>query len=345
MTRTTPPRPVDVAAVFPQLAPLARTATRLHPRAGSPSPHESSVGGPLLWPADEPWPYCDGPHVPDGVNPATSPEDVRLWRHIQAEAAGRTEGDPQFTREEMAIDKRIDVGCPWPEGPLAMLPVAQLYVRDVPLLRPPEQADLLQVLWCPFDHPPMPQPRTALFWRSAAEVTDLLTAPPEPAAVQSGDYVPQPCLLSPEQITEYPHHLELSEALQKRLRDPRSWESAGIEWDSSSEHTPKAFYRDTLSISPGWKTGGWTQWGLTDPDPQFCPVCDTQMDPLLTIASAEWSDDTRSWVPHEDQAHITPYVDGLDPANPPLVELRGGYVLQLYTCPEVPDHAYTGLIQ
>ncbi|WP_250971647.1 hypothetical protein [Streptomyces sp. RKAG290] len=24
--------------------------------------HDSSVGGPLLWPADEPRPYCDEPH-------------------------------------------------------------------------------------------------------------------------------------------------------------------------------------------------------------------------------------------------------------------------------------------
>ena len=64
------------------------------------------------------------------------------------------------------------------DGPIAMLPVAQLYVRDVPDLSPPEGKDLLQVLWCPFDHPIMP--RTLLFWRSAAAVTDILDTPPEP---------------------------------------------------------------------------------------------------------------------------------------------------------------------
>ncbi|MFI1177327.1 hypothetical protein [Streptomyces melanogenes] len=52
--RTTPPRPVDVTALFPQLAPLARPAIRLHPRPGAPSPHDSSVGGQPLWPVDEP---------------------------------------------------------------------------------------------------------------------------------------------------------------------------------------------------------------------------------------------------------------------------------------------------
>jgi hypothetical protein len=42
---TTPPRLFDVTALFPQLTPLARTATRLHPRPGSPTVHDSSVGG------------------------------------------------------------------------------------------------------------------------------------------------------------------------------------------------------------------------------------------------------------------------------------------------------------
>ena len=86
-----------------------------------------------------------------------------------------------------------------------MLPVVQLHLRDVPLLRAPGMADLLQVLWCPFDHPPQPKPTTALFWRSAAAVTDILGTPPEPVAVQYEGYVPEPCLLDPEDVMEYPH--------------------------------------------------------------------------------------------------------------------------------------------
>ncbi|MEV2226895.1 hypothetical protein AB0E01_44760 [Nocardia vinacea] len=62
MARTTPPRPVDIASVFPELAPLARQAVRLHPRPGQPTVHESSIGGPLLWPADEQWPFCAKEH-------------------------------------------------------------------------------------------------------------------------------------------------------------------------------------------------------------------------------------------------------------------------------------------
>jgi len=77
---TTPPRPFDVTALFPQLAPLARTATRLHPRPGSPTVHDSSVGGPLLWPADEPWQYCEEPHDRRAALRINSPDDIRLQR-------------------------------------------------------------------------------------------------------------------------------------------------------------------------------------------------------------------------------------------------------------------------
>ncbi|MFE2942883.1 hypothetical protein ACFXKG_28080 [Streptomyces sp. NPDC059255] len=347
MSRTTPPRPFDVAAVFPQLAPMARTATRLHPRPGSPSPHDSSVGGPLLWPAGEPWPYCEGPHEWDGMNAPLSPEDVRVQRHIRAMVASRPAGIPEMSRytpEERAIDNRINDGRPWPEGPIAMLPVAQLYVRDIPLLRPPGQAeaDLLQILWCPFDHPA--HPATALFWRSAAAVTDVLGTPPEPPAVQFPGYLPQPCLLSPEQVTEYPHYMELSKELQQRLEDWSSWQAAGAAVDSSYADAPKELYKKWLSISPGWKTGGWTRWGLTDPMPRICPACGTGMDPLLTIATTEWNDTTANWAPVGDQARA-PLPPGTRPANYTLIDLARGYDLQLHVCPASPDHPHIELIQ
>lgn len=70
MARQTPPRPVDVEALFPELVPFGRSAVRLHPRAGTPGREDSSVGGPLLWPADEAWPMCGGEHpVWDGGIP------------------------------------------------------------------------------------------------------------------------------------------------------------------------------------------------------------------------------------------------------------------------------------
>ncbi|MFJ4188484.1 DUF1963 domain-containing protein [Kitasatospora sp. NPDC089509] len=58
MSRRTPPRPLDVEELFPEVVPFRRETVRLHPRAGEPGCGDSSVGGPLLWPAGEPWPEC-----------------------------------------------------------------------------------------------------------------------------------------------------------------------------------------------------------------------------------------------------------------------------------------------
>ncbi|MFE6911989.1 hypothetical protein [Streptomyces erythrochromogenes] len=348
MSRTTPPRPLDVIAVFPQLASLARTATRLHPRPGSPTQHDSSVGGPLLWPADEPWPHCHGPHEWDQVNAALSPQDVRVQRRIRAAVASRPHGiseTDRYTPEERAIDERINAGCPWPTGPIAMLPVAQLYLRDVPSLRPPGRSedDLLQVLWCPFDHPA--HPRTALFWRSAATVGDVLDTPPEPPAVQFPGYLPQPCLLEPEQVTEYPHVMELSEELQQQLGDWDRWQTAGDTVDNSYAPAPQEFYMGKLSIAPGWKVGGWTRWGLTDPEPRLCLACGTEAEPLLTIATTEWDPSTDSWAPEEDQANPTALFPGHPPAHATMIDLARGYDLQLHVCPASPDHPHIELVQ
>lgn len=345
-TPTTPPRPFDVTTVFPQLGPLARTATRLHPRPGLPSPQDSSIGGPLLWPADEPWPHCDGPHVWDQHNPAPSPDDVRLQRRITEDAVRRADGNPaslRYTPEELAAYQRARAGRPWPDGPIPLIPVAQIHLRDVPSLRPPGPADLLQVLWCPFDHPALP--RTVVLWRTAASVTDVLTTPPEPAVIQSAGYLPQPCLLSPEVVTEYPDSEDLEHEVRRQLKTCRTWQVAAEpdEWDEG-DLTPEDVYNSSLSVAPGWKIGGWTRWGLSDPHPRLCGACGAPMDSLLTIASSEWGETSKSWIPHEDRevsaSSLNPY-----PEQPTRVQIADGNNLHLYACPASLEHPHLVLIQ
>ncbi|MET7703917.1 hypothetical protein [Streptomyces sp. NPDC005485] len=352
--RTTPPRPVDVTAVFPELAPLARAAIRLHPRAGLPSIRESSVGGPLLWPAEEPWPHCEGTHVDSGFR--QSPAQVRLDRRVRARLHRNPHG-PAFTPEEEAIKERnasmlaerLAAGPPGPaESPVPMLPVAQLYLRDIPLLRPPGQADLLQVLWCPYDHDPDYKPSTALFWRSAATVVDVLATPPEPYEADWPGYVPEPCLLAPEAITEYPNSLDLSPQMRLAVGDWSRWQTADVGVDSSYADYPAEFYDGHLADAPGWKVGGWPPWGRTDPYRRNCGVCDVQMVPLLTIASFEWDGgEGRGWAPYEDQAAA--YADGhragQDPAQPTRIEVGSTDNMQFYVCPTSPEHPHTDLIQ
>ncbi|MGW2679191.1 hypothetical protein [Streptomyces sp. NPDC001436] len=350
--RITPPRPVDVAALFPELAPLARPAIRLHPRPGSPSVSESSVGGPLLWPADEPWPHCDGPHPGTGVS--AYPAEVRLERRRRARLRVDPRG-PHYTPEERAIKarndaaftERLDAGPPQPaECPVPMLPVVQLYVRDIPLLRPPGEADLLQVLWCPYDHAPDNKPSTALFWRASASVGDVLAVPPDPYEADYPGYVPQPCRLVPEATIDYPHSLELTSAMQQALGDWSRWQAAGDAVDSSYAAYPAEFYDTELAVAPGWKAGGWAPWGRTDPYPLNCAVCEAQMVPLLTIASFEWDGGPGSWVPYEDQAAAaTDHLAGQNPAQPTAVEVGSTDNLQLYVCPASAEHPHTDLIQ
>ncbi|NUR40209.1 MAG: hypothetical protein HOV73_09020 [Streptomyces sp.] len=86
MTRTTPPRPFDIEALLPELAAHRGTCTRLHPRPGAPTPYDSSVGGPLLWPADEPWPPWTQEHR---RNKGRRIADIHEERRIHAEAKDR----------------------------------------------------------------------------------------------------------------------------------------------------------------------------------------------------------------------------------------------------------------
>ncbi|MGV9822759.1 hypothetical protein [Nocardia xishanensis] len=349
MTRTTPPRPADITKAFPQLEPLARIATRLHPRPGPVTPNDSSIGGPLLWPADEPWPYCDGPHVPAfGSLSTPSLADVRLLRDIEADSYGRARTDLEQAVLDRIRASSLTPGSPLevfpqalaqtrgvPVEPIAMLPVAQLYAREVPSLRPPAGADLLQVLWCPFSHEDELTLRTRLYWRASGEITDVLAEQPEPEAVQSEYFVPNVCQLHPEPVIEYPAADPtegIDSALSKALR----------EWGEAQHYQDlyDAFYSSQLSVAPGCKVGGWAPWSRTDAVALACTACGAPMDPLLTIASWEWAGDGYSWIPYEDQNAPDGYPGAHEPTG---LMLGDADKQQLFICSADPTHGHTAL--
>ncbi|MFE1285600.1 hypothetical protein [Streptomyces sp. NPDC058751] len=55
--------------------------------------YDSSVGGPLLLPVDEPWPHCEEPHDSEAADEMRSPDEIRLLRRIRAAAAERRLGE------------------------------------------------------------------------------------------------------------------------------------------------------------------------------------------------------------------------------------------------------------
>jgi hypothetical protein len=163
-------------------------------------------------------------------------------------------------------------------------------------------------------------------------VRDLLTHPPEPAFIGKGHYVPEPCVLHPEQVIEYPAYHDLEDELAERIRD-RDMEL----FESPDENQPG--YRGNLSVAPGWKVGGWSAFfTFRDPaDPDELHCCGAPLEPLLTIPSDEWDDETRSWRPIPEE--------GKTDHNPTEVSIGRGYTLQVYRCTASQEHPPVTIMQ
>ncbi|MFD9406998.1 hypothetical protein ACFWBN_08215 [Streptomyces sp. NPDC059989] len=335
MTRTTPPRPLDVEALFPELALYRGTTTRLHPRPGSPEVSASSVGGPMLWPADEPWPVCSEAH---GRGQGRKPADIRRHRRVLAAVWNREE-DPGPTDEERGLLEALSREHRLPgvseTDVLPLIGVAQLYRRDVPdLAAGPDDCDLLQVFWCPFNaHGPSRYDLDLhVRWRRSWEVGEVPASPPEPLVVGAARFVPEPCVLYPEQVVTYPFAGLLPKELCARID---AWEEEAAE-DSAE---PVAYQYD-LSIPPGWRVGGFASWHATDPYPMDCPACRTPMRLLLTIDSSEWDGGSGSWRPWEDRRRPT-----YGAATPTEIIVGRFGELNLFACPTDPGHPHRWSIQ
>ncbi|WP_371784850.1 hypothetical protein [Streptosporangium subroseum] len=228
-----------------------------------------------------------------------------------------------------------------------MIGVAQFYARDIPEAPFPKDADLLQVLWCPNEHDlyDIWGPAPHLIWRRTNDLVDVLAEPsmphhatPDsphhaPAATLSREaYLPRPCILHPERVTEYPYLEELPEQLQTALD----------EWDDQTGR----HYQSLLSIAPGYKIGGRESWHLTDMYELPCNVCGTETQPLLTIASSEWDGDSQPrWQPLEER-HLKWGAPECEETHEPTMLTLGRYgALTIFLCPQSAEHGYRLTIQ
>lgn len=283
-TRQTPSRPVDVVGLVPGLAAWARDTVRLHPRRGAPSSRQSSVGGPLLWPADEAWPVCTMPHQ--------------------------------------------DLGMGMPSGPkVPMVPVIQAFRADLPpgVVPFPPGTDVLQVLWCPFNHDFPASPWPVVFWRDSAAVEAVL---PTPAADPAADdwHVPAPCVVHPERVTEYPSW-DLPEDLTEAWRE---------DFHRLEEAAPRLRYDSHFAEAPGIKLGGYPAW-FTGPGWVDCEGCGRRMDHLLTVASWEYDGTSwRTWLPLEDRDEDGVRAVAADPTGLDVGSVGSVYVFECRSCPDRP---------
>ncbi|GGZ15271.1 hypothetical protein GCM10010387_04470 [Streptomyces inusitatus] len=157
-----------------------------------------------------------------------------------------------------------------------MVPVVQLFARDVPELRFPEGKDLLQLLWCTLLHPlEQDAPLPALHWREEADVLARGVRPdiPRPAEGEYEDeFLPTPpCTVSPAVALDHPGQ-DLPEHLRARV----------LELDQDFDRYPE------LACVLETKAGGYPAW-IQSPD---WPVCDCgeRMEHLLSITGDEHVD-------------------------------------------------------
>ncbi|MFE5518049.1 hypothetical protein ACFQ9Q_10035 [Streptomyces virginiae] len=293
------PIPFDVEAVFPELTGTAREVTLLYPRAGRPGPADSSIGGPLLWPADEPWPMCAEPYHYKPLSAPVGPE------------------------------------------PVAMVPVVQLYARDVPGLVFPAGTDLLQILWCPLVHETAPYtaaPR--LHWRDAGSTAAGATVgePPYPHTAEE-EFLPRPCTVSPTPAVEYPSWdmpqglADLLDARFEALREERGF----------------GFHDVATTLQS--KVGGYPSWTQPPAWPD-CAGCGIRMEHLLSVTATE--PESGRWLPLDDRhpgqegAEIPSWQAEADPAavdgfghGMDLGDLGGMYFFVCRGCPDTPyAHRY-----
>jgi hypothetical protein len=182
----------------------------------------------------------------------------------------------------------------WPECeahplPMPMVPVLQLWARDVPQIVMRPETDVVQLLWCPHMHDIWSDadygPAVRLYWRDSTEVVRPAVTRPTVQDRMLPHLILRPCTVHPEEIQEYP---DMSDA------DPSQLEAVGL-----GAYVDGWSYAYHLGNAPGAKAGGWPSWHQ-DPDWPECSV-GHRMEHLLTVASWEFDGESwRTWVPLED---------------------------------------------
>jgi hypothetical protein len=317
MVDTVPPERDRLLAQFPELAQYARPAVRLHPRPGEASAHSSSVGGPLLWPAEEPWPVCGREHEIEierlvEVSDQEAEAGYRQRRRrVEAQHAHRVGHLPEDQlaklreREERVLaqvprraHRRLvrSGGGRFPD-PVVLAPVVQVFRRDAPMLPFPDGADLLQILWCPGLHEDM-LPLPVIRWRRTVDLAAATACRPELNHVRWDTWRITACEVHPEAVVDYPPicypdvNGELSSGRCGIL--PAGTEERLQERERLLGACEEAYYR--LASAPGWKLGGWQSPRLDADHLRTC-ACGAPMDPLLQIDRTEL---LGNWTPRDE---------------------------------------------
>lgn len=242
----------DIPTLFPAMASHSRSTTLLNWLPARPEPHESSLGGPILWPVDELWPTCAFRHG-----------------HI-AEIGDPVESHPgsgQMVTRSAFVEKD-ESG----EPEAHLVAVLQLRADDVPALRFPAGRDLMQLLWCPAVHIEGGIPAPRLYWRDSTSIGETLDGHP-PVRQSQAVYLPYPCVPVSETLRDFPHPADLPAEVWEEVfgcaEDPEEAEQA---------------YQDLLTDRWSDKAGGYPYCAQEAFQP-LCASCGGQMDLMVQLFS------------------------------------------------------------
>ena len=242
-------------------------------------------------------------------------------------------GDPGARDSSLGGPMLWPIGTPLPtctedhsddgdDGPVPLIPVIQLFRRDMPRLASvgwPDGVDVLRVLWCPREHEtPYWWPLPSIFWHTEADLDAGSTTLPG-ARVVDETLHPHACVLHPEpDVIEY----TIWDAPQGfwpplRQRGKAFEEATGLRFGSH------------LTVAPGTKVGGWPSWH----QPPHWPVCDCggQAEYLLSIQSYEFDgSESIRWTPLHDQDVVSQfYRDRSSVSFEVLEKIRNPHGLQI----------------
>ncbi|MBB4790071.1 DUF1963 domain-containing protein [Streptomyces nodosus] len=210
------------------------------------------------------------------------------------------------------------------QAAVPMVPIVQVHQADAPGVPFPEGTDLLQVLWCPYAHGEYCYPLPQVHWRDSGAIKDILPTP-EPVEALPKDWYPDPCVVHPEQVTEYPSRdlsRDTHDALHARFEELKA--------------TTGLYYSYHLAEAPGIKLGGYPGW-TQEPCWPDCEACGDRMEHLLTVASEEFDGESwRTWLPVEDRTD-SGWTEAADnPAGLCLGDVGGVYIFECRTCLDRP---------
>lgn len=240
---------------------------------------------------------------------------------------------------------------PWPTCPehndCPFAPALQLRKKDVPrIVKFKGTSDLMQVLWCPFDHEPSYCVAPKIYWRREKSVKEPIED--YPRGEGESWYIPKPCVVIPERVKEYPDSAELpgngyaqitsdlflQQANKIKLAPIGNW---GVYHDEGA-------YQCYLSNSQCTKVGGYPSW-VQHPGGPDCSQCGAAMEHLLSFGSWEYDGGMWGrWLPIEDR-DLLEHRSTEDPAAAPDWMFGDAGQLYVFVCRKCKDWPIRSFMQ